>query len=213
MAKPAAVRHHPTIAPEAIADTQVADRWVKEDVGPEENMDRIALGVLLPVLRPELGVCHEVVEDIPTDVASTRLELLAKIVAADDLAALLLLGEKQVELHAIEVEVVATALELHDAHLRRTDALGTGERQFARDREVDHVVDRADLVCAAKETENRGHLVLTVSEGSEVLGLEADLRGGDGELVGDTDADFGCGCHMAHPFVGDTSIKDASGLC
>ncbi len=125
-----------------------------EDVTPEEHMDRDALGILLPALGPESRVHHEIIEDATTDVVSTRLEFLAEIMTANILAALLALGEKQSELHAIDVEIVIALFELHDARLCRTHALRVVERQLAWNREIDDVIDQVNLVCTTKHTAN-----------------------------------------------------------
>lgn len=56
----------------------------------------------------------EVVENLGAEIVAACLELFAELVTADDLATLLVLGEKQRELHAAEAEAVATPPELHD---------------------------------------------------------------------------------------------------
>ncbi len=112
MAEPDVVRHHLAPAPATKADEEAAVR-VAEDVVPKEDVDGLAILVLLPTFRPELGVVDEVVEHLGTDVVASLLELLAEIVTADG-TALLLLREEEVDLLPVEVEVVSTTFELDD---------------------------------------------------------------------------------------------------
>ena len=147
------VRHHPASAPVAVADIQAVARRVAEDVVPEIDVDGVATRILLPRLRPQLWVFLEVVEDLGAEVPAELLTLDAELVANDSATVLLPVREPELDPLTVEVEIVASLLELHNARLRRAHALGAVEREPARDGEIERMLDRADLVGATDDAE------------------------------------------------------------
>ena len=87
--------HHSTVVPVAVADIQAVVLLVTEDVAEEVDEDNVTIFVLLPRLRPELGMLDHEIEQLRTDITATALELLAEVVANDSATILLLLGEER----------------------------------------------------------------------------------------------------------------------
>lgn len=202
--EPVVVGDNLAIVPVAEADVQNTVGRTAEDVVPEEDVESVAILILLPLFRPELGVGNEVVEHFSTQVVASSFKLLAEVVTSDGVCELLA-GTEESELLAVEVNPVGATLELRDACATVNFHHSSVERKLGRRTEVDDVINRLHLVSAAKHSKNRLHLFLAVSEGAEVLGLEADFTAGDCELVSETDTNFRRCCHLAHPLFFDTS--------
>jgi len=109
--EPAVVHDDATLVPVSVPDAQVAV-GVAEKVGPGEEVEGVALRVHLPILRPELRVLLEEVEEPGRDVPAAGLELLAELVALDTLVAELVWRPIQLGLAAVQVEAVRPLLDL-----------------------------------------------------------------------------------------------------
>lgn len=184
-AEPVVARDNFAFVPVPVADIQAAVRRVAEDVIPEEHIESVALGILLPAFRPELGVIDELVEHLRTHVVALLLELLAEFMA-DHAAVFLLLREVEGEWLAVEIEDIALLLELDDTLAAVSFQYRSVEREPSWKSEIDHVIDGLDLVRAAKHAKEQSEdapllETLDLLEGV-VVATECQL-----EVVGESD--------------------------
>ncbi len=111
VAEPVGAPVPPAVAPVEVADVQVANA-VAVDGAPEEDVAGIPVSIRLPLIGDEFGVREQVVEDIGVEDGLLR-QLLAELVAFDDLAILLTAGEEELDLFGVELPL-ATLLVLFD---------------------------------------------------------------------------------------------------
>ncbi len=95
----------PAVEPAEVADVQAAIA-VAVDGAPEEDVAGIPVSIRLPLIRDEFGVREQVVEDIGVEDELLR-QLLAELVAFDDLAILLAAGEEELDLFGVELPLAA----------------------------------------------------------------------------------------------------------
>ena len=105
MAEPAVAPAPPAAAPAEAADAQAAVA-AAVDGAPEEDVAGIPVSIRLPLIRDEFGVREQVVEDIGVEDELLR-QLLAELVAFDDLAILLAAGEEELDLFGVELPLAA----------------------------------------------------------------------------------------------------------
>lgn len=207
--EPVVERNDLAVVPVPTADAQAAVRRAAEDVVPEEDVEGVAILVLLPLLGPELGVSNQIVEHLRADVVAPTLKLLAEIVSADRAALLLLPRTEQTELLVVEVETVGAALELDDARPAVDLHFGTREREPCGGTEVDDVLDGLDLVGAEKHAANQTEEV-TLLETLDLFGGEVVATEGQFEVVGQADIES----DLAHRrlLVATVSFRDCVAL-
>ncbi len=115
---------------------QVVDRVAVAD-GPEVDEDRQTLAVHLPRVRKEVWVLEEGVEDVGVEYCPV-LESSAQNIPLG-VSVLLLVGQVQVDLAAVDEELAVLLLDAHPAGLAggRPFHLRLAERQAGRGVEVD----------------------------------------------------------------------------
>ncbi len=120
VAKPGVVEPVVAPAPRTTAPAQAPDAevaiGVAVDRSPEEDVASVATCVFLPGLGDELQVLVEVIKDVGVEDGLVG-ELLAELVAFDDLVPLLLVRQEELDLLAVDEEVVSVAGDLHVALL------------------------------------------------------------------------------------------------
>ena len=136
VAEPVAVPVPRPIVPAQVADVEVLAVGDAEHRAPEVDVAGAALSVGLPLLGDEVRVVEERVEDVRVE---HRLagELLTKIVALDDRARLLPLGEVEDHLLAVDVQAVLPLLDADPAFALVIDDFGAVERELRLGLEVD----------------------------------------------------------------------------
>ena len=105
VAKPVAEPVPPAAAPVEETDIEVAT-GVAVDGAPEEDVAGVTLLILLPLLGNEVRIGVEVVEDVGVEDGLLR-QLLAELVAFDDLATLLAVREEELDTLGVELPLAA----------------------------------------------------------------------------------------------------------
>lgn len=140
IAVPAVVEPAVVPAPRPVEEIQTADTEVAEGAavnrGPEEDVTSVAILVLLPVLRDEVGVLIEGIQNVRVE-DGLPCQLLAKLVALERLAALLAAGQMQDDLAAVHEQSVGTLLHDGPAVADVLLDLRSDKRQVRRCTEVD----------------------------------------------------------------------------
>lgn len=95
----------PAAVPVEAADAQVAVA-VAVDGAPEEDVADVPVSIRLPLIGDEFGVREQVVEDVGVEDGLLR-QLLAELVALDDLPVLLAAGEEELDLFGVELPLAA----------------------------------------------------------------------------------------------------------
>lgn len=76
------------------------------DGAPEEDVADVPVSIRLPLIGDEFGVREQVVEDVGVEDGLLR-QLLAELVALDDLPVLLAAGEEELDLFGVELPLAA----------------------------------------------------------------------------------------------------------
>lgn len=134
-----------TVDPAQVPNEQAAVRMAINST-PEVDVSRITVLVDLPVVGDDLRMSNEVVENAGVqDRNLAALKLLAKLVALDDLAVLLVRGEVKLDLREIEFKLTFANMFL-DRPLVLLPRL-----RHAIAREIDNMLQEHDLGVSAQD--------------------------------------------------------------
>src|SRR3989344_4178200 len=135
VAEPVAAPGPPAVEPVEKADAQVATT-AAVDSTPEEDAAGVPVSIRLPLIGDGFGVREQVVEDVGVEDGLLR-QLLAELVAFDDLAILLTACEEELDLFGVELPLAALLVFLDDEAIVGPRIEGVGVA-------VDDVLDLRD---------------------------------------------------------------------
>ena len=189
-AEPAEAPEPPAAAPVEVADEQAANAAAVNGA-PEEDVAGVALPILFPLLGNEVRVLQEVVEDIGVQHGLLR-QLLAELVAFDDLPVLLDACEVEFHLRGVPLEGAAFLVFLHrpPVFLPRIERVGVA---------VNGVLDDGDGSVA---TQDAAHVSedITLAETLDVVVAEVRTAKRQLEFVGLANIEHQIVAHRCTPY-------------